>query len=171
MLKLTGAAAILCSALLAAVSFMHGERGRLEDIATLRALLLRLRRDICERMLPLPEIIASLKEDGDKGCAALFIRVLSERMERIGDEELASIWSAAAEETLSPLGEKSALAVRGLALVVGGSDTEALSRAVELCCSELAAEESGGRARLKERSRLCVGLAMCAGIFTVIMLV
>ena len=171
MLKLTGAAAILLSAVLAACGLLRDERERLDGIAELRSALERLRREICERMSPLPEIAAGIASAQRDGCAAGFFRALSARLPMLGEAELTSIWTEAAAETLAPLGDESVRAVQSLAEQIGGSDAAVLSKAAEECVSVLAGAETRGRERLAERARLTLGAALCAGAFAVIMLV
>lgn len=171
MTKLFGAAAIMLSSFLAAHGKIRAERSALTALHALALSLGYIRSELAERLTPLGEIFSGLEKSAGDAAVSAFYGALARALYDKSELSISSIWTKAAGERLSMLGDGVLRAVLPLGEALGRSDVETLISQLERSVSALEELERAAAAKQPERTRLAYGVALCLGAFVLIVLV
>ena len=169
-MKLPGAAAILFASLIAALLKLRENRDRIRAYYDLQRSLLILRRELSERMTPLPVVLARLCEGAREGAACGFFRDLTAGMERLGEQSFSALWRGAAEERLSFLETENRERFALLGELLGGSELESQCRALADTAEELGKRAEELKRCEKEKQKTILGITLSFGAFIIILL-
>lgn len=169
MLKYIGAVLIFSALIGGAVIYLISQRRRVQTLSGLCAALDMAAGELSARAAPLP-LLFELLGQRCEGAAAEFFHTLSGSMDRLGDEELFSLWQGAAEKNLACLNTAEREEIARLGGVLGRYEMEAQLSALHSCEAVLRASLEQARADYPNRRRLGIGMTAAAGALLVIVL-
>lgn len=169
MLSLLGAA--LVTAGTGAIGFgAAAQLGR--RVGELRAMVTALElmeRELSFRLTPIPELLDELSRRTPLPARPLFARCLG-GLDRLGEESLGQIWTAAVEETLHDLRGEDRAILAELGQVLGRFDGDGQGQAVGQARLRLSHQLEGAERERDSHGRLYGALGVTAGAFFVILL-
>ena len=164
MLSLLGAA--LVTAGTGAIGFgAAAQLGR--RVSELRAMVTAL--ELPFRLTPIPELLDELSRRTPLPARPLFARCLG-GLDRLGEESLGQIWTAAVEESLPDLRGEDRAILAELGQVLGRFDGDGQGQAVGQARLRLSHQLEGAERERDSHGRLYGALGVTAGAFFVILL-
>lgn len=169
MLKYVGAVLIFSAFLGGAVIYLLSQRQRVQTLSGLCSALDMAAGELSARAAPLP-LLFELLGQRCEGAAADFFNALCGSMDRLGEEELFSLWHGATEKNLACLSTAEREEIDRLGGVLGRYEMEAQLTALRSCEAVLRSSLEQARADYPNRRRLGIGMTAAAGALLVIVL-
>ena len=170
MTRILGALLILTGGLAGGLERVAFLRRQLRLTEALEESLHRLRADLTERLIPLPELLAELAGRAPVPARGLFA-ALHTAMDRLGEENFGAIWATCVTQYPDPALDT---ALRDALTALGGQlgrySAAIQSEALERCITLLAQWGVDRRQRLQGNARLALGLYVCGALALVVLL-
>ncbi|MCL2829051.1 MAG: stage III sporulation protein AB [Oscillospiraceae bacterium] len=143
---------------------------RVRNLSGILTSLKTMKREICDRMTPMPELLEQLQNEADRPVDHFFAQV-TRQMGAIGTRSFHSIWKAAVEQTTDlALTEREAQVLADLGRTLGRYDVEEQRSALDDTIGRI---EDFWKAAIEERrsrGKVHAALGLVAGVFVVIIL-
>lgn len=168
--KVLGAILVLSGSALFGFRICSADRDRLNLLRELIYALEQLQGELELRCAPFPDLFLSVSKRA-QGKACGFLRDVTEKMKRLGEESFAEIWSRQVQRAFPALSEEERDELSRLGMTLGKMDLEAELRALAGCRAYLGLRLSDLQEQLPGRKRLILGLSAAAGLVTVILMI
>lgn len=171
MIRLVGIICILAGSTGLGISYAQELDLRIQELETLRQLILRLRGEIWYMHCPLPEAFLHLAENAPPPFSAFF-RGVSEGLQRRDGESVEEIWCRNQKEKLGclHLGRQERQELKSLGSMLGYLDVETQVNGLDYYLEQLKVSEQCAREEASGRRRLYRYMGILAGIGMVILI-
>lgn len=160
-LRLTGAALILCAGVLARNGLLASSRGRRAALRELADALERMAQEIRLCLTPIPKLL----DRAYGGAAGGFLTRVEEGL--LGGETLEQSWRGAAQAL--PVNEEECAMIAALGARLGG-DAESVCAALRLTAAQLREHYESERLHCREQERLTTAACLSASLLLLIVL-
>ena len=157
-MKMLGMLLICTASLAAALSVMKSRRERIRSLQALGRMLELMEGELASTLCPIPDLVHSL-EQKSTGAAKGFLSALSSRMERLGKESFARLWTDCLRESLS-LDRADLDALRQLGSILGQYDLDRQLEAIAQCREQLLKSAERLAADHRQKCRTGCGVAL-----------
>jgi len=170
MFRLIGAILIIGATAAMGLTSVRQMDKRARNLAEILTSLKTMRREICDRMTPMPELLEQLQNEADAPADQFFAQVIRQ-MGDIGTRSFHAIWKSAVEHTPDlALTEREAQALADLGRTLGRYDIEEQRAALDDTIGRM---EDFWKAAIEERrtrGKVHAVLGLVTGVFAVIIL-
>lgn len=169
MIRMVGAILLAGGAVLLGVSAAHRTRSRVRDLRMLADGLRAILRELSYRMVPLPELLCSAKEQtGER--VQLFFSLCAQGAEHLNGRPFQKIWEEAAEAGQMCLEREDWQCLESLGYVLGRYDGESQLQALESSLDRLEERYREAAEQSRKLGKLYRVLGLTAGAFLIILL-
>ena len=168
-MKLLGAAMILTASFCAGIIHSLTKRQRIDNLQEICSALALMEGELGARLTPMPELIRLLagRAPGQTGA---FFSVLSASMDRLGEEDFASLWQMAVRQTMRSMEEAEREELCRLGLILGQYELEKQLAAIRTCMVVLRGGLETAQNKYLTEKKLSLGLPAAAGALLIIVL-
>ena len=168
-MRALGCAMIAAACLLYCLEYARAQSARLRELSSVAAMLMLMESELAARLTPLPELVSLLEPVASEPAKA-FLALLTESLDRLGEESFGSIWSDCVRRAFRELKEDERAELERLGASLGRYDIGSQLHAVRQCAEALSRSEERCRSELPDRRKLHMGLACTGAALLVIVL-
>jgi len=170
MLNVVGAVLIIGATAAVGLSSVWRMRARVRVLSGLIVAIEAMKNEICDRLMPIPELLEQLARESDVPVDQLFHRAIRE-MADIGIQSFYFIWKAAVEsaQTLELTKEERQTLI-DLGRTLGRYDTEQQREALTYTLRRLEGHLRRAEEECTKHSRVHAVLGIAVGVFVVVIL-
>lgn len=168
MMKSVGFAMIFCAGLLLSFQRISIERHRLDTLQSFCSMLEQFSGLLESEVLPMPELVAKLG-GRTKGAGRIFLDILRNNMDRLGEKDFQELWREALEAAPDP-GEEARRDLTALGAVLGHYLLEAQKDALHGCILSLRTQAESAREELPHLQRVSIGCSLAAVMLGIVLI-
>ena len=170
MFRLVGAILIVGATAAMGLSSVWQMEKRVRNLSGILTSLKTMKREICDRMTPMPELLEQLRSEAEPPVDQFFAQVIRQ-MENIGAKSFYSIWKSAVESAPDlALTEREAQALADLGRTLGRYDIEEQRSALDDTIGRMEDFWKAAVEERRSRGKVHAILGLVAGMFVVIIL-